>query len=200
VTANSAESYPTEAGSISVLLNSGHGSFRTRHEYNPCGVRAREGYDVSSVAIGDLNGDGKPELVVAGGAGGGGCWFAAVLLNRGDGRFGVPLEYRTGGNPDAPVIADLNGDGKRDLTVSQLTHVSVLVNTPGLCNVQRVVRMTLAAARQKIARANCRVGKVSRAYSKRVRRGRIVSQKPKFGAVLPQGGKVNLVISRGRRK
>jgi beta-lactam-binding protein with PASTA domain len=36
------------------------------------------------------------------------------------------------------------------------------------------------------------------AYSKTVKRGRVISQKPKPGAVLPNGGKVNLVVSRGR--
>ena len=50
-----------------------------------------------------------------------------------------------------------------------------------------------------IARANCRVGKIRRAYSKTVRKGRVISQKPGFGAVLPGGGKVDLVVSRGRR-
>ena len=32
-----------------------------------------------------------------------------------------------------------------------------------------------------------------------VKRGRVISQKPKLGTVLPSGGKVNLVVSRGRR-
>jgi beta-lactam-binding protein with PASTA domain len=50
-----------------------------------------------------------------------------------------------------------------------------------------------------IARVNCRAGKVSRLYSKRVKRGRVISQKPKFGAVLPGGSTVNLVVSLGRR-
>jgi beta-lactam-binding protein with PASTA domain len=49
-------------------------------------------------------------------------------------------------------------------------------------------------------RANCRVGKVRRAYSKIVKRGRVISQKPGFGAVLPKGAKVTLVVSKGRRR
>jgi beta-lactam-binding protein with PASTA domain len=32
-----------------------------------------------------------------------------------------------------------------------------------------------------------------------VARGRVISQKPGFGGVLPGGGKVKLVVSRGRR-
>ena len=75
----------------------------------------------------------------------------------------------------------------------------MLLNTPGLCTVQDVKRQTLPAAKRTIARANCRVGKIRRAYSKRVKKGRVISQKPRFGAVLRSGGKVNLVVSRGRR-
>ena len=59
--------------------------------------------------------------------------------------------------------------------------------------------MTLPAAKRTIARGNCRVGKIRRAYSKTVKKGRVISQKPKFGTVLPGGGKVNLAVSRGTR-
>ena len=64
---------------------------------------------------------------------------------------------------------------------------------------QNVKRKTLPAAKRTIARATCRVGKIRRAYSW-VKRGRVISQKPKFGTVLPRGGKVNLVVSRGRKR
>jgi serine/threonine-protein kinase len=76
----------------------------------------------------------------------------------------------------------------------------VLINTPGLCTVQDVEGMTLPAAKRTIARANCRVGRVRRAFSKTIKKGRAISQKPKPGAVLRGGGKVNLVVSRGRRR
>jgi eukaryotic-like serine/threonine-protein kinase len=76
----------------------------------------------------------------------------------------------------------------------------VLLNTPGLCTVQDVKGKTLPGAKRTIARANCRVGTIRRTYSKTVKRGRVISQKPKFGTVLPGGGKVNLVVSRGRTR
>jgi beta-lactam-binding protein with PASTA domain len=59
--------------------------------------------------------------------------------------------------------------------------------------------MTLPAAKRALARINCRVGKVRYAYSKGVKRGLVISQRPSFGAVLSRGGKVNLVVSRGRK-
>jgi serine/threonine-protein kinase len=75
----------------------------------------------------------------------------------------------------------------------------VLLNRPGLCTVQDVEGQRLPAAKRTIARANCRVGKIRRAYSKWFEKGRVISEKPKPGTVLPGGGKVNLVVSRGRR-
>ena len=124
-----------------------------------------------------------------------------MLLNRGDGSFQAKLDYRTGRGPDSVAIGDLNGDGKPDLaTANAANTVSVLLNTPGLCTVQNVKGKTLPAAKRTIARANCRVGKIRRAYSKTVKRGRVISQKPKPGTVLPGGGKVNLVVSRGRKR
>jgi hypothetical protein len=181
---------------VSVLLNRGDGSFKPKRN-------ARVGWN-SSIAIGDLNGDGAPDLAATSARG------LSVALNRGDGRFLPPLNYRSGPEEAAVSVAtaDLNGDGKLDVAVSNTitlrndapSDLALIFNTPGLCNVQFVKGMTAAAARRTLAEAHCRVGKVRRAYSKRMRRGLVISQKPKFGAVLREGAKVNLVISRGRRK
>ena len=51
------------AATVSVLLNKGDGSFRARRDYRT-GRRSAEPAPVW-VAIGDLNGDGKPDLVTA---------------------------------------------------------------------------------------------------------------------------------------
>src|SRR5262245_10759281 len=65
------------------------------------------------------------------------------------------------------------------------------------CHVPPVRGRKLAAARSAIAKAGCKVGRVRRARSKKVKRGRVVSQSPRPGASLPNLGKVNLVVSRG---
>jgi beta-lactam-binding protein with PASTA domain len=95
----------------------------------------------------------------------------------------------------------VNGDGRVDLAAADAWsgHISVLVNTPGLCNVQYALEKSMAAAKQALARGHCRVGKVRRAYSTWVKKGRVISQNPKSGAVVPAGTKVNLVVSKGRR-
>ena len=78
--------------------------------------------------------------------------------------------------------------------------VAVLIDTPGLCNVQNVYGLTPTAASRTLGSVNCQVGKISRVYSRWAKKGLVISQKPKFGAVLAGGGKVNLVVSKGKRR
>jgi beta-lactam-binding protein with PASTA domain len=79
----------------------------------------------------------------------------------------------------------------------------VLLNKPGRCTVQYVEGKTLPVAKRTLARANCRVGKIRRGYGmtrgRWIQKGRVISQGPTFGAVLPGGSKVDLVVSRGRK-
>ncbi|HMJ00693.1 MAG TPA: PASTA domain-containing protein [Gaiellaceae bacterium] len=71
---------------------------------------------------------------------------------------------------------------------------------PPQCKVPNVRGKKLAAAKASIRRARCTAGKVTRKPSKRVKKGRVISQSPRAGATVPSGGKVNLVISKGRRR
>jgi hypothetical protein len=206
-----------DALTVSTLLNRGDGSFQPRRDYRAGRYDNTARFNSNSLGLGDLNGDGKPEVAIA-------CCSKAVvsvLTNRGNGSFQPKFEYRTGRPSRPPAdrsvvlddealavsIGDLNGDGKLDLAVANLlsSTVSVLINAPELCTVQDVAGMTLAAAKRTIARASCRLGKIRRAYSngprrERVKRGHVIWQKPQPGTVLPHGGKVNLVVSRGRKQ
>jgi len=65
---------------------------------------------------------------------------------------------------------------------------------PVRCMVPRVIGLRLATARKRIGRANCRVGRVRRARSRRV--GRVLSQSPRARSVHPRGTRVNLVVGR----
>jgi hypothetical protein len=65
------------------------------------------------VAIGDLNGDGKADVAIAGT----GANAVMLLIGNGNGTFGSGPVFPTGDAPDAVAIADLDGDGKKDLAV-----------------------------------------------------------------------------------
>ena len=81
-----------------------------------------------SVAIGDFNLDGQPDLVVANINGPG----VSILLGTGTGTFGPPTSFDAGESTIYGLaIGDLNGDGKPDLALTGLLHstVSILLGT-----------------------------------------------------------------------
>jgi len=69
---------------------------------------------------------------------------------------------------------------------------------PKKCVVPKVKGKTLKKAKRSIRAHACTVGKVKRATSPRVKKGHVISQKPKPGKRLKHGAKVNLVVSKGR--
>lgn len=73
------------------------------------------------------------------------------------------------------------------------------VRRPSACVVPKVVGKRLRVARRAVVRSRCRVGRVRQAYSRRLRRGVVVAQRPGAGRRLRIGTRVNLVVSRGRR-
>jgi len=76
------------------------------------------GTNPTSVAVGDFNGDGKPDLAVLNS----GSNNVTILLGRGDGTFQSAGNFAAGIPADSTVIpriaiGDFNGDGKADLAV-----------------------------------------------------------------------------------
>ncbi len=83
-----------------------------------------------SVSIGDLDGNGKPDLAVANAS----SSNVSVLRNTstsGTTNFATKVDFATGPNSYSVSIGDIDGDGKPDLAVTnKLTNnVSVLRNT-----------------------------------------------------------------------
>ena len=80
-----------------------------------------------ALAIGDFNGDGKPDLAVANAGSG----DVSVLLGKGDGTFQDATTYATGTNPFNLVAADFNNDGKLDIASgsNSVTTLDVFLNS-----------------------------------------------------------------------
>ena len=68
------------------------------------------------------------------------------------------------------------------------------------CTVPRLKGKLLAKARRAIVHARCSVGSVTGAYSRSVKKGRVISQRPAASSHRAVGVKVNLVVSKGRAK
>lgn len=95
---------------LSVLINSGNGTFTTTLNYvvglNPWRV-------ISS----DFNSDGNMDLVTVNGVNGGSYWSVSVLLGSGTGTFAAAVNYSVGPTPTSISTGDFNNDGKIDLAV-----------------------------------------------------------------------------------
>jgi hypothetical protein len=107
------------AATVSVYRNTatggsiGTGSFAGKVDF-------ATGTNPYAVAIGDLDRDGKPELVVANEASG----TVSVLRNTATngsittGSFATKVDLTTGTNPRSVAIGDMDGDGKPDVAVA----------------------------------------------------------------------------------
>jgi Tol biopolymer transport system component len=67
------------------------------------------------------------------------------------------------------------------------------------CVVPRVRGKSLKATKPALRTAHCQVGQIKHAFSRRFKRGRVISAKPGAGRQLPDGAKVALTVSKGRR-
>ena len=117
----------TGSYSISVLMNKGDGTFTPKTDYPLTG-------DIRSIAVIDLNGDDKADLIVTGMDYSTFHSKLSVLMNNGDGTFGPQKDYAMDGSLNAVTTADLNGDDKADLIVTGMDYstfhskLSVLMN------------------------------------------------------------------------
>jgi hypothetical protein len=121
-----------ETNNLTVYVNNGDGSFHTG-VYYAAGLSQADGTagDLypQSVAIADVNGDGKADIISSNEDSG----DVTILLGNGDGTVNVPtIGYATGGYPQAPaVIADFNGDGFADIMVADREYSVVFLKGYG---------------------------------------------------------------------
>ncbi len=107
-----------ETNNVTVLLGFGDGTFENPRVYNS-GV----GWNPSALALGDVNNDGKVDLVVAKP----GSNRVAVLYGTGTGAFGFYTAFIPGAQPESVALADFNNDGKLDLAVGNYQSNTITV-------------------------------------------------------------------------
>ena len=115
--ANQCQDSTCQNGAVSVLLGNGNGTFQAAQSF------ASAGYLTNSLAVGDFNGDGNPDLVLASQCQDSSCQAGgvSVLLGSGNGKFQTAQTYSSAGyQADSVAVTDLDGDGKPDLVVSNL--------------------------------------------------------------------------------
>jgi uncharacterized protein (TIGR03437 family) len=110
-------------GFVAVLLNNGNGTFQAPAQYTT-------GSYPTSVAVGDVNGDGIPDLVAANSNDTPGGDSVSVFIGRGDGTFKPAVNYPAGSLPQGLILADFNGDGNLDIAVGNdlAGTITVLLN------------------------------------------------------------------------
>jgi hypothetical protein len=106
---------------VSLLLGNGNGTFQSAQNFNV-------GSYPESAAVADVNGDGRPDLVVANYRSN----TVSVLLGNGDGTFASATNFIAGSGPFAVAVADVNRDGVPDLVTADSSgaSVSVLLGQP----------------------------------------------------------------------
>ncbi len=111
-------------GTVSVLVNTGTGSFAAKVDYPA-------EYSVLSLALGDVDGDGKRDIVAANYD----RASVSIFVNRGAGTFAPRVSYRVGQAVSSVALADVSGDGKLDIVTADGSRfsASVLLNRGPIC-------------------------------------------------------------------
>ena len=81
------------------------------------------GTDPRGIAIGDFNGDGKPDVAVVDR----GTNAVSILLGKGDGTFVSAASYAVGFDSIALAVGDFNGDGKLDLVTANRAAYTISI-------------------------------------------------------------------------
>jgi len=114
----------TQYNGVYIYLGNGDGTFQTALGYSTLDPNHPNNNIARGLAVGDLNGDGKPDIAVTESAG------MAVLLNNGNGTFGTATYYDSGLSLSSQIgiaIGDVNGDKKNDIVITSWPNGQILL-------------------------------------------------------------------------
>lgn len=118
----------TTAHDVSVLLGNGAGGFFAAQNYPIYPIFTVNEYNAWAwgLALGDVNGDGYPDIVTADSN----SETVSVLTNDSSGGFAALAWFDTGSQPLSVAVADFDGDGQADVVSANRRNndVSVLFN------------------------------------------------------------------------
>lgn len=101
--------------SFSVRLQTSRGVFSRARTYKPVPIDGSL-FPVADMTVGDVTGDGRPDVITDSLANR--PWSGVeVFAGTGSGTFRAPVVYPTLDNPVGMTVADLNGDGRKDLVI-----------------------------------------------------------------------------------
>jgi hypothetical protein len=108
----------TTSTQLMVFMQNSDGSLA-----NPVAYAA--GSRPESLAVGDLNNDGRADIVVTNYTGN----TISVFLQQSSGTFAARLPYPTNSGPDSVAVGDITGDGLVDIVISHWTAADIGVYT-----------------------------------------------------------------------
>ena len=84
-------------------------------------------------------------------------------------------------------------------TLAMSAARSVTATFSARCIVPKAKGKGLRAAKRAVTKAHCAVGKVRKAFSAKVKKGRVIAQSARAGKNLAPGAKIRLTVSKGKR-